>query len=183
MQLERPFFFLHLMENHLTSGIRSLRAASSGELVQYQVGASSQRFHFSNRDASTRSFPSRRAVDCVNFVLPTRKEVRFFWFYALVDLNVAKGAKMIPCKEEEARGRMWRGQRSESLEHHWPPSLWMATCFKAALEYTPFTGHTPVTHTLINLMVLGCGRERQHLQTPQWGTGRTCKAFFGFHPR
>lgn len=48
MQLERPFFFLHLMENEPTSGISSLSASSSGELVQYQVGASSLHIHFSN---------------------------------------------------------------------------------------------------------------------------------------
>lgn len=48
MQLERPFFFLHLMEKEPTSGISSLSASSSGELVQYQVGASSQRIPFSN---------------------------------------------------------------------------------------------------------------------------------------
>lgn len=83
MQLERPFFSLHLMENELTSGTRSLRASSSGEPLQYQVGASSRRFPFSNGDASARSFPSRRAVDCVNFVLPTRKGFIFLSVFVL----------------------------------------------------------------------------------------------------
>lgn len=140
MQLERRFFFLHLMENELTSGIRSLRASSYGELVQYQVSDSSQHFHFSNRAASTCSLPSQRAVDCVNFVLPSftatqwTQKIKTVWrnrggknsgftvFMLRLISMWQKVQKWNSCEEEEARGSIWRGRRSESRDHDWPPS-------------------------------------------------------------